>query len=101
MARVWVGFLVLVLLLPELALLGFFTAGVVLALPAQLPHRADVVVVLGGSGDGERYRKGTELLRQGFSRQLVLIKPSAAERKDALAMVPGVVFWDDVLPGNT
>ena len=37
----------------------------------------------------------------GFSERLVLIEPSAAERKDALANLPGVEIWDDVLPGNS
>jgi uncharacterized SAM-binding protein YcdF (DUF218 family) len=92
--------LVLFVLLPGLALLGFFTAGAALSFSAKLPHRADVVVVLGGGG-GARYTRGAELVKAGFSKQLVLIESIDAKRKDVLANVPGVVFWDDVSPHNT
>lgn len=97
------GFILLLLfgLLPELALLGFFTAGALLSCPAELPRHADVVVVLGGSGDGARYARGLELVQAGFSERLVLIVPNAKERKDALAKLRGVEFWDDVLPANS
>jgi uncharacterized SAM-binding protein YcdF (DUF218 family) len=97
MTRFWI--LVLFFLLPVLALLGFFTAGAALSFSAELPHRADVVVVLGGGVT--RYSRGAELVKAGFSEQLVVIEASAAERKEALADVPGVIFWDDVLPANT
>jgi uncharacterized SAM-binding protein YcdF (DUF218 family) len=93
--------MVLVLLLSGLACLGFLTAGAALSFSAGLPHRADVVVVLGGDGGGARYPRGLELVQAGLSKQLVLIEPSAAERKEALANVPGVIFWDDVSPHNT
>lgn len=93
--------LLLFLLVPELALLAFFTAGALLACPAELPRHADVVVVLGGSGDGARYARGLELVRAGFSERLVFIEPNAKERKDALAKLRGVEVWDDVLPRNS
>jgi uncharacterized SAM-binding protein YcdF (DUF218 family) len=89
----------LVLLLPVLAFLGFLTAGAALSFSAELLHRADVVVVLGGGAT--RYARGAELIKAGLSKQLVVIEPNAAERKNALATVPGVIFWDDVLPANT
>jgi hypothetical protein len=88
MTRFWI--LVLFLLLPGLALLGFFTAGAALSFSAELPHRADVVVVLGGGVT--RYARGAELVKAGFSEELVVIEPNAAERKEALANVPGVIF---------
>lgn len=89
------------LLLPEISLLGYLTAGAVLAAPAGVPHAADVVVVLGGDGSGGRYTRGRELIRAGYGRQLVLIEPNAVDRKDALVNLPGVVIWDDILPGNS
>jgi uncharacterized SAM-binding protein YcdF (DUF218 family) len=99
--RLLVCLVVAFLLLPEAGLLGFFTAGAVLAAPAELPNTADIVVVLGGDGGSGRYMRGRELLHAGYSGQLVLIEPNAIDRKDALANVPGVVIWDDVLPGNS
>ena len=98
--RVAFALLLVLLLLPEVALLGFFTAGAVLSIPAGLPHRADVVVVLGG-GDGARYARGRELIQAGYADRLVMFEPSAVERKDALAQVPRVEFWDDVKPQNS
>lgn len=97
----WFWLLLVLLLVPEAALLGFFTVGVLLSAPASLPHYADVVVVLGGSGDGARYARGVELLKGGFSQRLVLIEPTVAERKDALQNLPGVEIWDDIFPGNS
>ena len=93
--------LLLFLALPEFALLGFFTAGAVLSWPAASPQPVDVIVVLGGDGTNGRYARGLELLQAGYSRQLVLIEPNADDRKHALTDAPGVVFWDDVLPGNS
>ena len=89
------------LTLPEIALLGFFTAGVVLSCPASPPHKSDVIIVLGGDGSSGRYARGLELLVAGYSRQLVLIEPNADDRKQALVNVPGVKIWDDVFPGNS
>jgi hypothetical protein len=60
-----------------------------------------VIVVLGGDGTNGRYARGLELLQAGYSGQLVLIEPNAADRKHALANVPGVLIWDDVVPGNS
>lgn len=85
--------LIVLLLLPEWALLGYFTIGALLSYPAELPHRADVVVVvLGGGGGGvsTRYARGRELIVAGYSEHLILIEPSAAERADALGSLPGV-----------
>jgi uncharacterized SAM-binding protein YcdF (DUF218 family) len=93
--------LLLCLALPEVALLGFFSAGAVLAWPASQPQHADVIVVLGGDGTNGRYTRGLEFLHAGYSRQLVLIEPNPADRKNALANVPGVLIWDDVVPGNS
>lgn len=82
-------------------MLGYFTAGAVLAAPSDVPHAADVVVVLGGDGSNGRYTRGRELLRAGYSRQLVLIGPDADQRKDALINLTGVLVWDDVVPANS
>ena len=43
--------LLVLLLLPELALVSFFTMGVVLSSPAGTPRPSDVVVVLGGCAE--------------------------------------------------
>jgi uncharacterized SAM-binding protein YcdF (DUF218 family) len=93
--------LLLCLALPEVTLLGFFSAGAVLAWPAAQPSQADAIVVLGGDGTNGRYARGLELLQAGYSGQLVLIEPNAADRKHVLAKVPGVLIWDDVVPGNS
>lgn len=82
-------------------MLGFFSAGAVLAWPAAQPSQADAIVVLGGDGTNGRYARGLELLQAGYSGQLVLIEPNAADRKHVLAKVPGVLIWDDVVPGNS
>ncbi len=89
------------LLLPVVSLLGYFTVGAVVAAPASVPHPADAVVVLGGDSSSGRYSRGLELLRAGYSHQLVLIEPNAPDRKDALANLPGVLIWDAVLPRNS
>jgi hypothetical protein len=97
------GALVLVLALlclPELALLGFFSAGAVLSFPAEQPRPVDVVVVVGG-GDTDRYVRGRDLVLAGYSRRLVLIEPNDVDLKDALKRVPGVQVWDDFQPRNS
>ena len=99
MSRIAAAFLLLFLLLPELGLLGFFSAGVVLSSPAAAPHDVDLVVVLGGSAD--RYPRGRELVLAGYSKRLLLISPSAAERKDAQTRLPGVELVFDDTPGHT
>jgi uncharacterized SAM-binding protein YcdF (DUF218 family) len=96
-SRLWVAHLLLLLLLPELALFGFFTAGAVLASPAELPHRVDLVMVLGG-GDGARYARGRELVLTGYSSRLFLSNPTRAERKE---MLPGIDVFTDDEPINT
>lgn len=105
MSRAGLVVLVCALLLPETALLGFFTAGAVLSFPATAPRlsggAADAVVVLGGSGDGARYPRARELLLAGLAKRLVLIEPSAAEVADATQRFSEVLVWNDVLPGNT
>lgn len=70
------------------------------ALPASKPVAADVVIVLGG-GDSSRYRKGVELVEQGFANTLVLIQPHASELKDAKSRVGRIKVWNEVYPGNT
>lgn len=87
------------MLLPEVALLGFFTAGAVLSSPADMPHKADVVVVLGGGV--ARYPRGRDLVLAGYAPHLIVFEPNAAERNDAVARVPSVELWDDVKPQNT
>ena len=49
----------------------------------------------------QTYTRGRELIRAGYSSHLVLIEPNAPDRKDALANLPGVVIWDDVLPQSS
>ena len=101
MARViaWLALLV-VLCLPELALLAFFTAGAVVSSPAEQPRPVDVVVVLGG-GDTDRYARGRDLVLAGYSKRLVLIEPNHVDLVDARAKVPGVEIWDDFEPRTT
>ena len=94
-AKVAMTALVAFLCLPELALLGFFTAGALLAAPAGEARHGDVVVVLGGDGGvGGRYARGRDLVLAGYSKRLILLYPSAAEIKDATARVPGVEIVD-------
>ncbi len=100
MRRLFFVLLLVFLLLPELALLGFFTVGVLLSSQAGLPHGADVVVVLGG-GDGARYTRGRELVQAGYSKNLLLIDPPAAERQHAMASLAGVQVWVDDRPHNS
>lgn len=95
----WV-LLFFILLLPEVALFGFFTAGAVLSSPAASPHHADVVVVLGG-GDGSRYARGRELVQANYGARMVMFEPSMAERQDVMAHLRFVEFWDDVHPQNS
>jgi hypothetical protein len=78
--------LLTLLLIPEMALTGFFTVGAFLASTSQAPANADLVMVLGG-GDGARYTRGRELLAAGYSNRLFLSHPTPAERIDTL---PGV-----------
>jgi DUF218 domain len=91
--------LLALLLLPELAMLGFFSAGAVLSLPAKLPHAADVVVVLGGGV--ERYPRGRDLVLAGYSKRLVVINPTTDERKDAQTRFPGTELVFDETPRNS
>ena len=95
----WLALLV-VLCLPELALLAFFTAGAVVSSPAEQPRPVDVVVVLGG-GDTDRYVRGRDLVLAGYSKRLVLIEPNHVDLVDARATVPGVEIWDDFGPRTT
>jgi uncharacterized SAM-binding protein YcdF (DUF218 family) len=92
--------LLVLLLLPEVALLGFFTAGAVLSSPAAVPHRADVVVVLGG-GDGARYARGRELIKAGLSKRYLLINATASEQEDALRNLNQAEVSFDDLPINS
>ncbi|MFZ4481588.1 MAG: YdcF family protein [Rhodoferax sp.] len=97
--RVALTLLLAFLVLPELALLGFFSAGAVMSSPAALPHHADLVVVLGGGAD--RYPRARELVLAGNSERLLLINASASERKDAKARLPGIEVIFDDLPSNS
>lgn len=101
MKRAGFALLLLLLLTPELALLGFITVGAVLASAASVPTRADAVVVLGGD-NGARYARARELMLAGYAQQMVLIDPSESDTRDALARFPCcVVVWNDVLPANS
>ena len=91
--------LLVFLLLPEWALLAFFSAGTLPSLPASLPHHADVVVVLGGGLD--RYPRGRDLVLAGYAERMVLFEPNAVERQDALARLRLVEIRDDVRPANS
>ena len=99
MNRIAAALFFVFLLLPELALVGFFSAGAVLASPARSPHNVDLVVVLGGGAD--RYPRGRDLVLAGYSKRLLLISPSAAERKDAQSRLPGVELVFDDSPVHT
>ena len=88
------------LLLPEISLLGYVTAGALLSLPADLPRRTDAVVVVGG-GDGARYIRGRKLVMAGYSQRLLLINSSSSEREDALQSLQGVEVRIDDLPQNS
>lgn len=87
------------LLLPEAALLGYFTVGALLACPAGSPRHADLVVVLGGSAD--RYPRARDLVLAGYSKRLLLINSGEFERKDAQARLPGVEILIDDLPRSS
>ena len=89
----------MILLLPELALSGYFTIGALLASPAVTPRHADVVIVLGG-GDGPRYVRGRELILAGYSKRLLLINPVVSELEDARRL-RAVELRIDNLPGNS
>jgi uncharacterized SAM-binding protein YcdF (DUF218 family) len=91
----------LALFLSLLATVTFLAAGALLASPAALPQRADLVVVLGGDYDGARYARGRQLVLDGFSTRLWQSNPKAAERIDALTKLPGVTVHFDSAPGNT
>jgi hypothetical protein len=95
-------FLLAFLCMPALALCAYFTAGIVLSLPAELPRHVDVVVVLGGdAGTGGRYARGRDLVLAGYSERLILIHPSVSQRKDAAAKVPSVEIVDSFLSRNS
>ena len=89
------------LFLSLLAGFGFLAAGALLASPAALPQRADLVVVLGGGPDGARYKRGRQLVLDGFSTSMWQSNPKAVERVDALGKLPGVGVHFDSVPGNT
>lgn len=88
------------LLVPVIAILGYFTVGTVLSFPAELPRRADAIVVLGG-GDGARYTRGRDLLLSGYSERLLLINPSDSEREDAAGRFSSAKLSVDDQPRNT
>ena len=96
MRRLAITLLVAFLCLPELALLGFFSSGVLLSASAGAPRNVDLVVVLGGDGGaggvGLRYVRGRDLVLAGYSKRLILLNAGNAARKDALVQVPAVEF---------
>ncbi len=99
MNRFAVMLLLLFLLLPELGLLGFFSAGAVLSSCAGVPHDVDLVVVLGGSA--ERYPRGKDLVLAGYSKRLLVINASEQERKVQQANLPGAELIFDNTPRHT
>ena len=99
MSRIAAVLLLAFLLLPELALLGFFSVGALLSCPAEPPSPADVVVVLGGSSD--RYPRARELALAGFSKHLLLINSYAEESKDAQSNLPGIKVWLEDRPRSS
>ena len=103
-----VALLLVFLLLPEWALVGFFTAGAALSSPASVPRAVDVVVVLGGGAD--RQIRGKALVLAGYSQHLLVIHASEQERKALLASLPDgeLIFdntprhtWDEALMART
>jgi len=83
------------LCLPELALLGFFSMGALLAAPAAAPRPADAVVVLGGDVSlGGRYAQVVELVRSGHAQRMILLYPGADQVRDVRASLPGVEVMD-------
>lgn len=88
------------LFLSLLATFTFWAAGALLASPAALPQRADLVVVLGGDYDGARYARGRQLVLDGYSTRLWQSNPKAAERVDALGKLPGVTVHFESAPDD-
>lgn len=90
----------LVLALPLVCCLAWLTAGAILAAPAGVAGKADVVAVLGGD-DGPRYQVGRQLVLDGYSKRLLLINPSAAVREDAAFHLAGVELVEEFSPRDT
>ena len=99
MSRLVVSIFCVFLLLPEWALVGFFTAGAALSSPASVPRAVDVVVVLGGGVD--RQVRGKALVLAGYSKRLLVINASEQERKDHQASLPSVELIFDNTPRHT
>ncbi len=104
-AKFAISVLVAFLCLPELALFGFFTMGVLLAAPAGLPRNVDAVVVLGGDwgpgGVGNRYVYARDLVLAGYSKHLILIHPGPAVIRDVQDKVPGAEIVNSLqAPGS-
>ena len=61
-----------------MVLLGLFIAIMIFArfagrmLVSDHPEKSDVIVVLAGDSQDQRYRRGMELLRAGYARRLFL-----------------------------
>ena len=82
------------LLVPELALLGFFAAGAALSFPAGTPRAVDVVVVLGGGT--ERQIRGKALVLAGYSKRLLVIHAGESLRQDLRGRLPDAeLIFDD------
>jgi uncharacterized SAM-binding protein YcdF (DUF218 family) len=101
LARVQLVLLLAFLVLPEVALVGIFSAGALLAAPAMAAKPADVVVVLGGGGNGERYVRGRELVLAGYAPRLILMYPGSAEAGDARRRIVNLQILDSApMPGS-
>ncbi|MGE5471030.1 MAG: YdcF family protein [Bacteroidota bacterium] len=82
------------------ASIAYAALGALLSYSAELPHGADVIVVLGG-GSGARYAMGVELLSDGYSGHLVLINPTISERHDVASIFHRSEVGVDDLPRNS
>ncbi len=96
----WYGLWWLVLALPVVASLTSLVAGAMLAAPAGVARKADMVAVLGGD-NGPRYQVGRQLVLDGYSMRLLLIHPSAAVQKDAASHLAGVELLEEFAPRDT
>lgn len=84
-----------------LGVVCFLSVGVLLASPSEPAEKVDVVIVLGGGGDGGRYARGRELIQAGYCDRLALIGATQAELRNARVHVPQVLVWDDLLQRNS
>jgi len=92
--------LAILFLVPVSVGLCCWVTGAVLSCPAELPRRADLVVVLGGD-DATRYVRGRQLVVSGYSQHLLLSNPSDAARQDVLKSLQDVDVQFDSWPQST